>query len=481
MEKVFTKYFLFYDYETFGLNPALDRIAQFSCIRTDLKFKIIKKYKVLYCIPPIDYLPNPESVIITGITPQITFSKFGYIEHIFAKKIFNIFKKNNTCILGYNNINFDDEMTRHLFYRNFFDPYEWSWKNNNSRWDIINIIRAIFVLRPDGIKWPKDKVGNFIFKLNKVTKENKIIHLNAHDASSDVNACIELMKLLKDKKQKILDFLFFYKTKKNILFLIKNTKINSFVYVSSFFGSEKKFMSIISIIFFHPENRNIIIFFDLSKNFSILLNFLKNVKMDKWTLEVFFSLGINFIYINRSPVLVPQSFLRNIDYLRLKIDKEKYYLNFRNLNNHIFFLKKKLLNFFLEEKNFFKNKNPKYKSFNVDESLYDSFFSFSEKRAINLIQSSSSYEELKKIKFKSKRINDLFFNFRGRNYPETLSEDEKLIWKNKCKNSISPIVLFEYRKKIIFLLKKYQNDNRICLLLNDLLKYIIFIKNKIFK
>ncbi|HET9678685.1 MAG TPA: exodeoxyribonuclease I [Buchnera sp. (in: enterobacteria)] len=476
----FTKYFLFYDYETFGLDTALDKIAQFSCIRTDLNFELIEKQKVLYCTPPIDYLPNPESVLVTGITPQITISKKGYIEHIFAKKIFNIFKKSNTCILGYNNISFDDEMTRNLFYRNFFDPYEWSWKNNNSRWDIINVLRAVFVLRPDGINWPKNKVGNFVFNLDRVTKKNKIFHLNAHDALSDVNACIELMKLLKKKKKKLLDFLFFYKTKKNILSLISNTKINLFVYISSIFGIERNFVSLISIFFFHPENKNVLVFFDLSKKISTLLNFFKNIEMDKWTLDDFFSLGINFLHINRCPVLVPRSVLRNVDFCRLKINKEKYYSNFKNLSKNIYFLRQKILNFFLKRKSSFNEKNFKNKKFNIDLSLYDSFLSYSEKNAMNVIQSMSNFLELKKLKFKSKRINNLLLNFKGRNYPKSLTKNEKLVWENQCKAFINPIVLFEYRKKIFSLLQKYRKDDRICLLLNDLLEYMNFIKKKIY-
>lgn len=33
--------FLFHDYETFGIHPALDRPAQFAALRTDSEFNVI--------------------------------------------------------------------------------------------------------------------------------------------------------------------------------------------------------------------------------------------------------------------------------------------------------------------------------------------------------------------------------------------------------------------------------------------------------
>ncbi|XNM88044.1 hypothetical protein ACLK18_11460 [Escherichia coli] len=58
-------------------------------------------------------------------------------------------------ILGYNNVRFDDEVTRNVFYRNFYDPYAWSWQHDNSRWDLLDVMRACYALRPEGINWPE--------------------------------------------------------------------------------------------------------------------------------------------------------------------------------------------------------------------------------------------------------------------------------------------------------------------------------------
>ncbi|CDL36544.1 Exodeoxyribonuclease I [Citrobacter freundii] len=148
--------FLFHDYETFGTHPALDRPAQFAAIRTDNDFNIIGEPEVFYCKPADDYLPQPEAVLITGITPQEAREK-GENEAAFAARIHALFTVPKTCILGYNNVRFDDEVTRNILYRNFYDPYAWSWQNDNSRWDLLDVMRACYALRPEGINWPEKR------------------------------------------------------------------------------------------------------------------------------------------------------------------------------------------------------------------------------------------------------------------------------------------------------------------------------------
>jgi len=173
--------FFIYDYESFGINPASDRPAQFAGIRTDADFNIIGEPVMLYCKQTNDYLPAPEAVMVTGITPQECNEK-GIPEPEFAAKILAEFSQPNTCVMGYNNIRYDDEMTRYTFYRNFIDPYEYSWKNGNSRWDLLDLVRACYALRPEGINWAYDDDGMPSFRLEKLTKANGIEHENAHDA-----------------------------------------------------------------------------------------------------------------------------------------------------------------------------------------------------------------------------------------------------------------------------------------------------------
>ena len=119
--------FFFYDLETSGLSSRHDRIMQFAGIRTTLDFEQIgEPYNILVKLND-DTLPSPDALMVTGITPQQTQAD-GYTEAEFAKLLSEEIFTPDTITVGFNNIRFDDEFVRTLFWRNFFDPYEWAWR-----------------------------------------------------------------------------------------------------------------------------------------------------------------------------------------------------------------------------------------------------------------------------------------------------------------------------------------------------------------
>ena len=123
-----TQTFYFYDYETFGTDPARDWPAQFAGIRTDADFNEIGEPLELFARLPDDQLPNPEACLVTGLTPQRV-NERGICEADFIARINQEFSQPNTCVLGYNTLRFDDEVTRYSLYRNFMDPYAREWQN----------------------------------------------------------------------------------------------------------------------------------------------------------------------------------------------------------------------------------------------------------------------------------------------------------------------------------------------------------------
>ncbi|CAL4325577.1 Exodeoxyribonuclease I [Buchnera aphidicola (Eriosoma lanigerum)] len=470
-----TKNFLFYDYETFGICPALDKIAQFSCVRTDLDFNIIDVSSLIYCIPSIDYLPHPESVIITGITPQDIFKKNGLKECDFAKIVHDYFSISNTCILGYNNIQFDDEVTRNLFYRNFFDPYEWSWKNNNSRWDIINVLRACYVISPDGLFWYKDKFNYPIFKLSYFSKLNNIKHLDVHNALSDVYATIEVAKLLKEKKNKLFNCLFYLRKKQNILNFIQYPELKLIIYISSIFGAKRNNMSIIVPILWHPKNNNILIFFDLFYNVLNLLNILNSVIITDITFIQLYQSGLNFLYINKCPSLFSESIFNSKDYYRLSIDKNLIINNFHVIKKNIHFIKKKIFNYF-SVKTFIS------KSDNVDLQLYNNFFSSHDKKNMRLIRNCIPNKLANiKLSFHDCRMKELLFRYRARNYFFSLSNVEQLVWKKYCKTVLNDHYLKDYKLLLKSLFKLYKYNPEKIFLLKKIYIYFLKIMNFIYK
>ena len=144
--------FLWHDYETFGATPRRDRPAQFAAIRTDAELNQLGEPLMLYCQPAPDFLPDPEACLITGITPQQCLEQ-GVPEYQFAATIEQAFALPGTIGVGYNTIRFDDEVTRFMFWRNLIDPYAREWQNECGRWDLLDVVRTAYALRPEGIQW----------------------------------------------------------------------------------------------------------------------------------------------------------------------------------------------------------------------------------------------------------------------------------------------------------------------------------------
>ncbi|QJC37456.1 exodeoxyribonuclease I [Enterobacteriaceae endosymbiont of Donacia thalassina] len=456
--------FLFYDYETFGLNPKKDRIAQFACIRTDIDFKMIESPIVLYCKVPNDYLPDPQAITIHNISPCIVNLK-GLKENEFANYINQIFLYPNTCILGYNNINFDDEFSKFLFYRNFYDSYSWFWKNNNSRWDILNLVRACYVLRPNGILWPK--INNIpVFNLEKMAISNNIItHYKPHDALSDVYTTISIAKLIKKKQPLLYKYFLKYRNKKELIKIINLSKIQILIHISNIYKNKDNNINCITPLFWHPKNKNILITFNLIKSIHNFLEILQN--KNKLNKKNIFSY-IQYINFSKSPLLIPINILKKTDVQRLNFNIIFYINNFIELKKN-----------FLKIKNFIKfnliNLQKVYDETNidnVDEQLYKNFFPYEDILKFKQIHNKKSIKiNFNKLSFKDKRANILFFKYRARNFPCTLNKEEKKKWNIYQKNIFNKNFLNNYILKIKKLLKNQFCKKKI-LILKNLLKYI---------
>ena len=235
---------VWYDYETFGTHPAVDRLAQFAAIRTDEDLNEIEAPVELFCRQADDYLPHPQAVLITGITPQQC-NENGISEHRFMQAINAMFSQPNTCVMGYNSIRFDDEFTRYGFYRNFLDPYAREWQNGNSRWDLLDIVRCTFALRPEGIQWPNHEDGRPSFKLEDLTAANGLDHGKAHDAVSDVRATIALAKLIKEKQPKLFNYFYDLRRKEKVAALVDVSQHKPLIHMSGMIPAEQGCMTVV--------------------------------------------------------------------------------------------------------------------------------------------------------------------------------------------------------------------------------------------
>ena len=418
------KTFFWYDYETFGLSPKTQRIAQFAGIRTDENLNIIDEH-MFYCKPTYDSLPSPEACSVTGITPQIC-EKNGLIEKTFISTINNEFSVPDTCVVGYNSISFDDEFTRYTLFRNFLDPYAWHWQNGNSRWDILDVARFCYALKKDSsLKWHYDENNKPIFKLDKLAPANDIEHSDAHDALADVRATIGIAKIIKTTQPKLFDYALSLRDKREV-----SKKIELFsplLHTSGIYSGKLSCTRLTTALAYHPEYSDRALVFNLDQDPSLLTELeteeLKTLIFSKKLPKGVDRLQIKELAFNKSPMFVPNVYkLENKITEQLQIDIDKCMDNLSYIRDNQTQIKQKI-------KSIYTNDSERTPALDVDQSLYDNFIDKADRLICNQIQNLSS-DELKKFKpqFKDKKLSKLLLNFKARNFPESLTEGEQEEW-----------------------------------------------------
>jgi exodeoxyribonuclease-1 len=412
--------------ETFGLKSHYDRIAQFAAIRTDLDLNVIGTPIVWYCRLSEDYLPSAEACMVTGITPQEANAK-GMNESQFISRIRDEFMVPNTTVTGFNSINFDDEFIRNALYRNLFDPYEREYANGCSRWDIINLVRAAYDLRPEGISWPpKTPLGRPSFKLTELTKANGIDQTGAHDALVDVRATVEVARLIKQKQPKLYNWSYRLREKKVIKDLLAPDPLQRkpLLYTSTHFQEEGK-ESCTRLIFpitASSSNKNNIYCFDLSKDISAL----EEAKGE----EIFNVDGLIKVGLNRCEFVSPYAHILTPDMeTKLQIDRGNCIRKARKLYTNPAIYQKLRYN----EKNEFEVNS------DVDYQIYCGFFRDRDQQKFAMVRNAAPQDKMEMLKlgFDDKRAPQLIWRYICRNWPETLTGNDKDKWKMFCLERLS--------------------------------------------
>jgi len=426
--------FYWYDLETFGISPKLDRIAQFAGIRTDLNLNVISEPDMFYCQPQEDNLVSPEACLVTGITPQECQQK-GILECEFMDKINDIFTETHTCVVGYNSIRFDDEFIRYGNYRNLIDPYMREWANGNSRWDLIDLVRACYALRPEGIHWPMHEEGKPSFKLTDLTQANNLKHASAHDALSDVEATIQMAKLIKQKQPKLFDYCLSLRNKNTAKSLLNWQLLKPIVHVSNKIPANRGCLAIMLPLAIHPTNPNGVICYDLAFNPDELFELdVEDIRDRIFTPqdelpEDCERIAIKTIHINKSPIVAPLNVLKDVDLERIQLD---YALNKSNLEK--FKTKRSILS---------KVQEVFHQKFDddaedVDGMLYSGFFTPQDKQNFSQIKEMPAQKILESgFNFKDPRAEELVFRFVARNYPSALSVSQSEKWQQDVKKRMT--------------------------------------------
>ncbi|MFV8817862.1 exodeoxyribonuclease I [Haliea sp. E17] len=424
--------FYWHDYETFGADPSRDRPVQFAGLRTDMDLNPVGEPLVIYARPAGDYLPHPQACLITGITPQEALEK-GIPEREFIARIHAELARPGTCGVGYNSVRFDDEVTRYTLYRNFYDPYAREWQNGNSRWDIIDMLRACRALRPQGIEWPLREDGEPSFRLEELTRANGIAHEAAHDALSDVHATIAMARLVKEKQPKLFDYALSIRDKRKAAELLDIAAMKPVLHVSGMFGAARNNIALIAPLAAHPSNKNEVICVDLMADPAVLVDgsaedirdalFMPRDAMAEGAERP----GLKNVRLNRCPMLVTAKMAdpATAERLGLKGDICRKHLavlrEYRSRDPQGFTRKFQAV---FGERKFEAASDP-------DRMLYSGgFFSDADRRTMQSVVKSTP-EELagSSFAFEDKRLPEMLFRYRARNYPQTLSAEELGQWE----------------------------------------------------
>jgi len=422
--------FLWHDYETFGAVPRRDRPSQFAAIRTDAALNEIGEPLMIYCKPAPDYLPSPEATLITGITPQLCLER-GLPEHEFAAQVERAFSQPGTIGVGYNTIRFDDEVTRFLFWRNLIDPYAREWQNECGRWDLLDVVRLTYALRPDGIQWPKKEDGSASFKLEDLAKANGLLHESAHDALSDVRATIALARLIRNAQPKLFDFAFALHRKDRVatelgLPAVRETA-KPFLHVSGMFPAERGCLAVMWPLASHPTNKNELLAWDLAHDPSEL----RDLDADTVRLRMFtraaelpegvVRLPIKGVHLNKSPMVVG-----NLRTLAAPM-AERWGIDLDTAMRHAA-IARDLPDMSAIWARVYER--PKEDAPDVDEDLYGGFVGNGDRRRLNQLRALSPAELARdRTGFDDGRLEEIVFRYRARNWPETLSEEEAQRWE----------------------------------------------------
>ena len=405
---------------------------QFAGLRTDADLNIIGEPLMIFSRPARDVLPHPQACLITGITPQQALAQ-GVPESEFIARILEELGRPGTCGVGYNSLRFDDEVSRYTLYRNFHDAYAREWQNGNSRWDIIDMVRATHALRPAGIQWPLREDGLPSFRLEELTAANGISHEAAHDALSDVHATIAMARLIKEKQPRLYDYVVNHKDKKSVMAQLDIAAMKPVLHVSGMFGAKNNNIALIVPLALHPSNKNEVICFDLSADPQILLD-LPAAEITELLYTRAADLpegierpGLKTIHINRCPVLVTAKMADPATAARLGISGDICRANlaalraYREKDSSGFTNKMQAI---YSGREFPEQRDP-------DRMLYSGgFFNDNDKRLMEQIRASSP-EELagSSFPFSDSRLSEMLFRYRARNYPESLSPDEHAQWE----------------------------------------------------
>ena len=425
--------FYWYDLETTGTDPVQDRILQFAGQRTDLNLQSTGEPDCFLIRPAEDIIPAPAAIALTGLSMQNLMEE-GIADFTLAGRIQQLFSQAQTCVAGYNNLRFDDEFVRHALYRNLHDPYAREYLNGNCRWDLIDLLRMAYALRPEGIEWPM-RHGVATMELSALADANGLKQGQAHDALSDVQVTISLARLARDRQPRLFDWYLKLRNKRFVLDQLRPYLLKPCVHVSGIHGASRHYLAVILPICDHPLNTNGVICLDLSADPRELLE----AEADTIRRRVFTPrdqltesrFNLITLHCNRCPAIAPLQVLRGSEQ-RLGLDMELLERHSRIVTEAGVEVQRRLLEALRQA--FIPPEGAV--SADPEDQLYTGpFFGDRDRQILKRLHAEGAgmlKPPLREV-FDDPRLAELWFRARARLFRDDLSPEEAQRWQDLCR------------------------------------------------
>lgn len=282
-------------------------------------------------------------------------------------------------------------------------------------------------LRPEGIRWRQREDGGTSFKLEHLAEDNGLREGDAHEALSDVRATLGLARLIRSTQPRLWDYALKLRDKRHVGDLVDPMRQQPLLHVSQRYPASRLCAAPVLPLTRHPQFDGRVIVFDLASDPRPLLD----LDADTIAARLFVASGalpegvermaLKEIHLNRSPMLVQWTHLRDDDFQRLMIDPDTVLANAEHLRKAGPQLAEKIRRVYAKEREFPPS--------DADGALYDRFLPDSDRRMFPLLRGTPPQRlHEADFPFRDARLRELFFRYRARNWPQTLAFTEQDRW-----------------------------------------------------
>ncbi len=406
--------YVFYDFETSGINLNFDQPIQIAAALVDEDFKIIDEFNYT-CKLKDGVVPNPTALLVNKV--KITQLKNDISFYEMMEKVNNKFEEwSPATFIGYNSIWFDEEVLRNSLFQSLYDPYITNTKQN-CRGDLFKIVLALIPLDLNLIKVPiNPKTDKPSYKLEALAKANNILHETAHDAMSDVIATIGLAELIKNKNKE------FWEECMNSIshdLLLNHLTSDEYFFAAPTHTNSAKLTPLV-LLTSNPNYKKELAFFDLNH---------KIEDHEEARVSAIYSLIeskqkiIKLLKSNKAPILFSRTYIKNnpcfkdteFDKLSKEADKAKSSTSFiDNLNQA---LVDRLDDFQVNQP------QPEY----LEKTLYSGFSGPTDRLKMKNFRNEKDPKKKYKIsnEFEDKRLKEISKRIIYSEYPDELTDNER--------------------------------------------------------